>query len=675
MTVSQFQSGKRQRTRRGVSLIEVLVVLVILVVGILTIIRLFPSGFFSIQSTGNAALANSLGGAAINLGEQNAQSLPEAILPGSLNALGLPTGLSTDAAYDPDNPNLLDNARVITNETISVPTVSRGKSVYVVQYGPVTLGIDPSTGTDATSTILTMLPQYLSVTGLNWTPLDGNPSLEATPPADPQGTLAAASPHSFLVDLKNQRIAIPYAPYTLTDSTTTPPTSTSYDQRMLVTIVGSDKNTYTQYLDVPPGTPHDSTNILAPQDSTKPPGTYLPDTATNYQGGWFDPTGVASTVNYPDPNVGSPQQTLPTGVTWAKVTMYPIFTGIANTKPFGLNPYQFQIINANIDNAVHGANVGAIAFNPTIAHGTGAEAVKARLSYMTSSWKILREDHDVPALAGSGSTFVVRTTVPNLLLAGSANPDNTINSGIAGSSSSIIILNLDTGQLVAPFSQPFDPTTPDKPINNEDLNGTMSDPSLINVSYSLGRLTFGSDAFGDNSSPTPASTPGTDGAGTAPAHRIRIFYTADLNWTVAVQKAPAYFRESVTMPTAGTATGTTPLAADQFAYDSVDAFVYFPHCNAGKTVEIDGTYTTSGATPVTQGFSDTIAVSQVLSSVGDSNVSVNLNDPKSFEYPVPAGATVVFSAVRGLSARSVVAWKERNVYKVHSVDTILNRTP
>ena len=77
----------------------------------------------------------------------------------------------------------------------------------------------------------------------------------------------------------------------------------------------------------------------------------------------------------------------------------------------------------------------------------------------------------------------------------------------------------------------------------------------------------------------------------------------------------------------------------------------------------------------TQGFSDTIAVSQVLNSVGDSNVSVNLNDPNSFEHPVPAGASVVFSAVRGLSARSVVAWKERNVYKVHSVDTILNRTP
>ena len=285
-----------------------------------------------------------------------------------------------------------------------------------------------------------------------------------------------------------------------------------------------------------------------------------------------------------------------------------------------------------------------------------AQARKAQISYIVYSWSILHEDHDIPALTGS-STFAVRTTVPNLLLAGSANPDNSINSGIASSSDSLIIMDLSNGQIVAPGT---DPTL----LNDEDLNGSnLPAPyNTINVSYALGRLTFGSDAFGDN----------PNGTGTAPAHRIRIFYTADLNWTVAVQKAPAYFREAVTTPTVGTATGTTPLAADQFAYDSADAFVYFPRCDAGKTVEIDGTYTLNGAS---QGFSDTIAVSQVLNSVGDSNVSVNLNDPKSFEHSVPAGAAVVFSAVRGLSARSVVAWKERNVYKVHSVDTILNRTP
>jgi len=41
---------------------------------------------------------------------------------------------------------------------------------------------------------------------------------------------------------------------------------------------------------------------------------------------------------------------------------------------------------------------------------------------------------------------------------------------------------------------------------------------------------------------------------------------------------------------------------------------------------------------------------------------------------LPAGVSnVVVTAVRGLSVRSVVAWKERDRWKVHSVDTLLNR--
>ena len=335
---------------------------------------------------------------------------------------------------------------------------------------------------------------------------------------------------------------------------------------------------------------------------------------------------------------------------------------LTNGATFNNDPYEFELLSPNIvttaasgSTPATGANPGVVSFNPKAATGVGAQARKAQISYIVYRWDILREDHDIPALTGS-STFAVRTTVPNLLRAGSANPDNSINPGIAGSSDSLVIMDLTTGQIVAPGT---DPTL----LNDEDLNGTnLPAPyNTIDVSYSLGRITFGSNAFGDNSK--------SDGTGTAPAHRIRIFYTADLNWAVAVQKAPAYFSQ---VTPSGAVTGTTPLGASQFAYDSTAAAVYFARCNANKTVEIDGTYTMGGTT---QGFSDTIAVSPVLNSVGDSNVSVDLTDGTKFEHPVPAGASVVFSAVRGLSARSVVAWKERNVYKVHSVDTILNRTP
>ena len=688
MTVSQFQSGKRQQAQRGVSLIEVLVVLVILTVGILTIIRLFPSGFFSIQSTGNAALANSLGGAAINLGQQDAQSLPEAILPDDLNPAAYSDNLGNamDPAiaaaysnYDPDDPNNLENARVVTNETVPVPTAVNGQSVYAVKYGPVLMPKDP--GSD-----VTLLPSYFTVNSPNWSPLSGNSAPAAIaqvgtlPPVDtPQDTLVPGR-EQFMVDLAKQRIAVPYAPYTPTSdrATFTLPngqsvrTAVSYSQKMVLTVsyfnfTSQTYGTFTRYLNVLPATPRDSANPFAPFDAASQTQSqaYIPDTYTssgNYQGGWFDPT-----AQYQDSSVGTAGTSPTTGtIQWLSATLYRPYTGVltghsysdvvsvTNYDPIQDDPYQFDLTAENFANA----NPGAIGFNPKAASGSGAQARKVQISYIVYRWDILREDHDIPALTGS-STFAVRTAVPNLLLAGSANPDNSINTGIAGSNSSMVIMDLDTGSILAPLpatSAQYDPTNLDKPINNEDLNGTSTDPAVINVSYSLGRLTFGSQVFPDGK-----------------AHRIRIFYTADLNWTVAVQKAPAYFGQ---VTPSGAVTGTTPLGASDFAVDSANAVVYFARCNANKTVEIDGTYTTSGSNSATQGFSDTVAVSPVLTSVGDSNVSVNLTDGTKVNQPVPAGAlNLKITAVRGLSARSVVAWKERNVYKVHTVDTILNRTP
>ncbi len=667
-TVSQFQSGRRQRTRRGVSLIEVLVVLVILVTGILTIIRLFPSGFFSIQSTGNAALANTLGGAAINLGQQNSQSLPEAILPG-IDLLPTTTAVAAMYSnYDPDDPNNLENARIVSNETVTIPTLVRNQSIYAVKYGPVVMPADPTQSVAG-------YPNYFTINSPYWKALAGNsaPAAVATasntvaPPVDiPQDTLTTPGQERFLVDLTRKQIAVPYAAYTADTGTnagtftlgngTVVPNASSYPQKMVLVITCTDNQVYTKYLNVPAATRRESTQPYAPQyvpnasagDMTL---AYLPDTASNYQGGWFDPT-----MQYGDTNSGTSPQS---GETWASVALYRPYAGVltpvAPAGPaFSNDPYEFALLSGNIG-GVNQANPGVVSFNPKAATGVGAQARKAQISYIVYRWDILREDHDIPALTGS-STFAVRTTVPNLLRAGSANPDNSINPGIAGSSDSLVIMDLTTGQIVAPGT---DPTL----LNDEDLNGTnLPAPyNTIDVSYSLGRITFGSNAFGDNSK--------SDGTGTAPAHRIRIFYTADLSWAVAVQKAPAYFSQ---VTPSGAVTGTTPLGASQFAYDSTAAAVYFARCNANKTVEIDGTYTMGGTT---QGFSDTIAVSPVLNSVGDSNVSVDLTDGTKFEHPVPAGASVVFSAVRGLSARSVVAWKERNVYKVHSVDTILNRTP
>lgn len=685
------QNKKTRRARRGVSLIEVLVVLVILVTGILTIIRLFPSGFFSIQSTGNAALADGLGAAAIDLGAQSASGLPEAILPDDLNPAAYSDNLGTAlnpaiaaaySNYDPDDPNNLENARVVTNETVAIPTAVNGQSVYVVKYGPVLMPKDPGSN-------VALLPSYFTVNSPNWSALSGSSAPVAvaqsgTPvPTDiPQDTLVPGQ-EQFMVDLANQRVAVPYAVYTPTPDgvTFTLPNgqvvhnAESYDQKMVLTVSYYDSTaktygTFTRYLFVPKAMRRDSSNPFAPFDTASLTASqaYLPDTYTtsgNYQGGWFDPT-----TQYQDSSPGAAGTNPTTGIIqWLSATLYRPYGGVFSTTDLAQNvaanndPYQFKLTAANIGaTGPVSANPGAIGFNPKAAVGSGTQARQVKISYIVSSWGILREDHDIPALTGTGSTFVVRTTVPNLKLAGSANPDNSINPGLAGSSYSLVILDLDTGKTIAPGGV-ADPTNPDSPLNNEDLNGTMNDPKLINIGYALGRLTFGSNAFGDNSA--------SDGSGNAPAHRIRIFYTADLDWTVAVQKPAAYFQELTTSP-AQSATGTTALAAYQFAYDSADAFVYLARSNANKTIEIDGSYTSGGTT---QSFSDTVAIDPTLYALGDAALRVDLTDGTKFAHPVPKGAAVTFSAVRGLSARSVVAWKERNQYKVHSVDAVLSGTP
>ena len=657
---SQFHSGTR--TRRGVSLIEVLVVLVILVVGILTIIRLFPSGFFSIQSTGNAGQADTLGTGALGLASQNAQSFPEAILADNLasdDLLSAAANASAYSNYDPDDPNNLDNARVVSNETITVPSVSNGSSVYVVSYGPIVMPADPAISAAP-------FPSYFTVNSTYWMPQFGNSTFVGTstiPDTIPQDTLSPGQ-ERFSVDLANKKIAVPYAAYTPTPggalltlgNGTTTPSAASYSQKIVV-VIACDTGTYTKYLNVPAATPRDSTNSYAPMYVDAPSHmAYLPDAnaagGSGYQGGWFRPE-----TEYGDATPGvSPSP----AAKWISVAIYRPYNGVVSghnladtTDPSNNDPYQFKFLAGNFAKA----NPGSIGFNPKAANGSGAQARKAKISYIVSTWKILREDHDIPALTGAGSTFVARTTVPNLKLAGSANPDNTINPGIANSNYSLVILDLDSGKVIAPGGT-ADPTNPDSPINNEDLNGTKIDPALVNISYSTGRLTFGSNAFGDNSA--------ANGSGTAKAHRIRIFYTADLDWTVAVQKPAAYFTPAATA--LGAPPETTPLAANEYVYDPSVPCVYVARCNAGKTFEVDGTATPSGGGPA-RTFSQTTAAGLVLVSLGAPDVQIPL------PATVTGGSTINFSAVRGLSARSVVAWKERNRYKVHSVDTLLNRTP
>ena len=662
--------NKRSRARRGVSLIEVLVVLVLLVLGILIIVRLYPSGFFSITSVGNAALADGLGQAAVQAQSQDAVGLPDAILPGplDLNGSGMTAAqISQLSNYDPeyntvaqpDYSATLNNARVVSNETITVPAaasivtasgVSR-ESIYVVNYGPIVLPLDPVANTaQFNSNLMINSPPWAAVAGTVPAAGDADPDL-------PQHTLSPRQ-ERFLVDLTNQRVAVPYAAYTNVpaQNKTTVGTSVanSYAQKMVVMIFASDGKTYTQYLNVPPATPRDDTNPYAPETTAADNSHFLPDSTANYQGGWMDPT-----KQYPDNSFPAPQTLLPAGVSWKAVVLYRSYQGLLTTTPpaFGPDPYQFMLLNSNIGGVNPGANVGAIAFNPLAAGGSGSAALKAQISYQTYSWKILREDRDIPALP-DGNTAVERLTLKNLKRAGDANPDDTIYSGLVPNSNhGLIILDLNTGLAVGKDPNNIDPTIGE--FNDEDLNGPSPNAvyltKVIDVSYATGRLTFPADL----------------GDGVNKAHRVRVFYAGDADWTVAVQKAPSYYSLNPTDVTGGS---DPLLGPTQYAFDPNQRLVYFPRSDAGKSVELTGTYTTGSGTLTLHSFAETAAISPGVLTLGTgSYVAVNLSDTQ-LASPLPGNAgNIIVTAVRGLSVRAVVAWKERDRWKVHSVDTVLNR--
>lgn len=626
--------------QRGVSLIEVLIVLVILVVGILTVIRLFPSGFFSIESAGTAATADGLGQALIQAQTQNSASLPDAILPGA-DLMNITSQYSNS---DPDDPNLLDAARIIENETVTVPS----SAIYTVQYGPLRLPANVLLDS-------IQLAQYLTLNSTYWTALAGN-SLTAAglTPVEPQLTVFPRQ-ERFLVDLANQRIAVPYGAYTATGSKTKAGTdaANSYPQKMIVSIQASDGNTYTEYLYIPAATPCDDTNSYAPKDAHGV--NFLVDSTSAYQGGWFDPTtqyGDTSAVTPVAPQ--TPQVSVPSKdamnrpVTWVSVTLYRPYHPVVAAANFTQDPYQFTLVNSNL--AASDLNLGAIHFNPLA--GAGASALKAQISYQAYSWQIIHEDRDIPALT-AGSQYISRLTLKRLKQNLVSYPDTNANgdpvtgayTGLAGSGQDVIVLNLDTGTPVQTLG----------PNNDEDTKGTFANGVTLSVGHAVGRLVF-------------TTPPSTD---TKPL-RIRVFYQCIGDWTAAVQKSPSVY---TALPVIANSANDPNIGPAQFAFDPAANTVYLPGRDLGQTVQIDGTYVAAGQT---QAFSDTIALGQTTpGSVGvgvAKYAAVDLADAAHLPMPIPAAATqVMVTSVRGLSSRAVVAWKEREHWKTHTVDTVLTR--
>lgn len=631
----------------GTSLIEVLVVLVILVIGILAIARLFPAGFVALRHAENNNFADRLAQGLLEGLKQDGAAqtdgiymytetlgfdpnvLPDDVYSFQPDGSGYNTSRDVGPLVDPADPNSYFNnvnkQRYISNETVTVGgnrDIGAGASVplHFLAYGPIYL---PPPPTDVSQPV-----PYLTVNGVPWTPRRGdsriNPADNPLDPAaraidNPQDILEAGR-ETFLVDYDGGKLAFPTARYNQTFNV----------------VVQTD------------------TGPVAFSLTTH--GTDYPNP---YDGRWFD-QGIAGTSQMVDV-AGQ----IPVGP-WSAVSLYRPFQRLAavdkfTDDPAGLDPYTYVIYSPNVGTT----NMGVLAFNPLAAgQGGGASPLKARLSYMTLDWHILHEDHDVAA-----GVSTVRLRLAHLKKVGDIQFDQTQYNGLlpgapAANQSDILMLNLDTGVVTG--------------LNDQDTNTTLDldttdtpDTSKYQVSYQNGRVTF------------PASSKGG---------RVRFFYAGDADWAVAVQKAASYYTRSLNPDSTDNTdllkTPSTqrqpadPQTPNQYAVGSVSR-IYFPRCDAGKTVEFDGiTYYRKDGTSHQIGVGtatistdvDTNGLPYVNLTGAGLNSSNVLVDPNYDPNPPSPARALTFNAVRGVSARAIVIWRERNLWRRRVIDTLLTRT-
>ena len=150
-----------------------------------------------------------------------------------------------------------------------------------------------------------------------------------------------------------------------------------------------------------------------------------------------------------------------------------------------------------------------------------------------------------------------------------------------------------------------------------------------------------------------------------------------------MQKAPSAYVHSANddvtplkFTTIQKAAGVTP-TPNMYATNATSEVVYFPLCDAGKTVEFDGiSYTTSTGTATSIAVG-TAPISTDTAANGLPYVNLSgsgLNASGIITDTIDTSKPITFSAVRGVSARAVVIWHERNRWRVRSTDTLLTQT-
>jgi prepilin-type N-terminal cleavage/methylation domain-containing protein len=583
----------------GFTLLEILIVLVVLLIGILAILRLFPGGFLTVKRTGELTVAEAMVTQMLDA-EKNTPNLPQSIVaavPGPNGTLiplltvqpddltnvtdadlaqltngmaVLPTVLQATGS----NPNYyfsdINRIRNIIGETAHVPIPSVANSVfgsvYFLNFGPVynVFGTDPTTNLPDDSLDVYGAPLERIVQSSTGSNINGTNS--------PVAQLNYSS--QYAIDYPNLMIAF------------------------MPRIRGNGSGTRTFLLNFSYYAASNATNAPTVRSviNYKIVVPDLPTTATNTQPIWqkIFPDGPGTDIHdstfyqfKQDSDVVSRKFQL--------VTPTPVNDPTANNSSWSWSddPYEYAWFSPQIGPTGSIANPGVLIFNPRDHDyleqtSSGTQPLTVRVDYTILDNHIIHEDRTVPASA----PFSVKLSLPFILSNGDVMPDQTTYNGLFQQNAiqqptatpDVIIYDVNNGQEIGEFQS----GTYTNKTAFADLGATLD--------TATGRINFDASKM-------------TDGGTSLENATIRLFYRAQGEWGMQLQKAQAsysriYQASDISLQNYALMQGY--YLGNGQAGGGRQQRMYFPPSEAGKTVILGEYYVlaTVNNTPVSKRFSN-----------------------------------------------------------------------
>ena len=613
MSMNNFWSSKR-----GTSLIEILVVMFVLLVGIMTVIQLFPTGFGVVRDAESRTIATKLAQQELERWKNLSANIPTGIL--AINELGNPINNNNPGppfmsfvmnGSTLERGNVLNN-RQIFGETTSIPVASYFTTGGGTEYGSrYTLAFSPiETAWDEDNGVYT----GIAVKSGDLRRRRGDK--EQYPPY--------LRPGEYAVDYEIGNGSVFY---------------------IAVSKDSSDRLYYVSF----------SFWVTDDNNASGPPQLHSainqPVTVPANNGEWQEvpiPVPPGFTLDEIDDNSDSCARGF---------VPQPYDT-------WGDSPYEFYVADQVL---------GIIAFNPK-GHGTyeytarGVRPIEARIDYRIYDARIIREDKIIPPPAGNATEIPIKLALRFILNAGDPavfddgdptdNPDEPTFEGLmkttigikAGASNPLIV---STSMLIIDLA-----------------TGLRVDPTAItNIDYKAGIVTL----------PTTANLVDWNGdekvnSADLVGKHLRFFYRADGDWSVQCQKAYAIYSRDWG---GGALDYYHYRIKPGSGADGLSNELLFAPCEREKSVSVSYTYATNDGGVVTEhrvvGESHKISEKTTIITDPVTNADVeftyiNLDIPDDGYIPRNVNISVV-----GTSFRARVIWRDGVHWRHVDMDTTLLR--